>query len=333
MPKKLRENDYLYLSAYIHALENRLLTGARTERMLEARTTAEAVKVMGECGYPELTELSPAGIDRMLAASRQELYRQLRGLMPDPAMLDVFILRNDYHNAKVLIKAEAMGLDPEPLFIDSGRWPAARLREEYAQDHFTTVTPQFAAAVAKAKDTLAHTGDPQAADLVLDRACYEELTAAANAVDSPFLTGYASLTVDAANLRSAVRTVRMGRDAGFLKQVLLPGGTVRPEALALAAGDGDSMTRLFAGSPLAAAAEAGAQVLRSGSLTRFERLCDNAVVLYMRQARRRPLGEEPVIGYLYARECELTAIRIILTGRLAGLAADTIRERLRESYA
>ena len=43
-------------------------------------------------------------------------------------------------------------------------------------------------------------------------------------------------------------------------------------------------------------------------------------------------GEHPLIGYLYAKENELTTIRIILTGRLAGLDAETIRERLRESY-
>jgi V/A-type H+-transporting ATPase subunit C len=39
-----------------------------------------------------------------------------------------------------------------------------------------------------------------------------------------------------------------------------------------------------------------------------------------------------VIGYLAARESELTAVRIIMTGRLAGLKADLIRERLREAY-
>lgn len=31
-----------------------------------------------------------------------------------------------------------------------------------------------------------------------------------------------------------------------------------------------------------------------------------------------PFGEEPVVGYLYAREAEFTAIRTILSGRMAG---------------
>ena len=40
-------------------------------------------------------------------------------------------------------------------------------------------------------------------------------------------------------------------------------------------------------------------------------------------------GEEVVIAYLAASETELTDIRILLNGKLAGLSADEIRPRLR----
>ena len=42
---------------------------------------------------------------------------------------------------------------------------------------------------------------------------------------------------------------------------------------------------------------------------------------------------EALIAYLAAVEGEVTAVRMILTGRLAGIASDTIRERLRDFYA
>ena len=44
-------------------------------------------------------------------------------------------------------------------------------------------------------------------------------------------------------------------------------------------------------------------------------------------------GEEPVVAYLAAVESEITAVRMILTGRLAGIDPQTIRERLRDLYA
>lgn len=53
---------------------------------------------------------------------------------------------------------------------------------------------------------------------------------------------------------------------------------------------------------------------------------------YLARARKIPFGEQIIIGYLYAREAEATAIRIILAGRMAGLDGATIRQRLRQTY-
>ena len=140
------------------------------------------------------------------------------------------------------------------------------------------------------------------------------------------------LLIDAANLRSAVRCARMGKGSDFLSQVLLPGGNV--EAHVLTSGKGNDLAAVFRAGPLSDAAAAGAALTApgSGELTAFERLCDDAVMGYLAQARRIPFGEQAVVGYLYAREAEFTAIRTILSGRMAGLDADTIRERLREAY-
>ena len=82
------------------------------------------------------------------------------------------------------------------------------------------------------------------------------------------------------------------------------------------------------------AAELGAKAARpaGGSLTAFERECDNALTRYLGDARRVPFGVETVVAYLYAKEAELTAIRTILAGRRAGLDGAVIRERLRETY-
>ena len=68
-------------------------------------------------------------------------------------------------------------------------------------------------------------------------------------------------------------------------------------------------------------------------MTAFELACDNAVTAYLRTAKLVSYGPEALIAYLAAVESETTAVRMILTGRLAGIAPDTIRERLRDMYA
>lgn len=332
MAKKLKEYDYLYISARIHAMETKLLTRDRMERMLSARSAEEAAKVLAECGYGDFPSLTPTAIEQTLDAARLSLFAELRRAAPDPAIVDVFCIKYDYHNAKVLVKAEATGQSPDELLLDTGRYPAARLKEDYVQGDLSRYSATFAQAVAQAKELLASSGDPQAADLLLDQAYYTEMLAAAKAARSSFLEGYVRLSIDSVNLRSVVRAARMGKGPDFLRRVLLPGGNVKTDSL-LAAGSGAAdLAGVFAHTYLTAAAQEGAEAMRGGSLTQFERLCDNALTTYLSQGKRVAFGEHPLIGYLYAKESELTTIRIILTGRLAGLDAETIRERLRESY-
>ena len=44
--KKAKETDFLHISARIRAMEPRLLTAERMERMIESRDAAEAAKVL-----------------------------------------------------------------------------------------------------------------------------------------------------------------------------------------------------------------------------------------------------------------------------------------------
>ena len=95
----------------------------------------------------------------------------------------------------------------------------------------------------------------------------------------------------------------------------------------------EQLRELTRGSALSSAGELAAATLGgSGSLTAFERACDDALVRYLQRARRTPFGPEVIVGYLSAKEVEFTAVRTILSGKLAGLDAEDIRARLRLSY-
>lgn len=331
MPK-LKDTDYLAVSARIRAMENRLLTRERMEKMLEARSNDEAAKVLSECGYGEFGTFSPIVVEEKLVQARKDIYADLRSSVPDPNLIDVFRIKYDYHNAKVLIKSEAMGSPADRLLVEGGRYPSAVLHEDYNKEDLRNCTKPFQEAVMRAKETLSTSGDPQAADFILDKAYFAEMLSAAEETESTYLTNFVKLSIDVANLRAAVRASRMERGADFLSQVLVPGGNVSEKSVAAAEEAG--LAALFAGGPLAEAADVGAKLTAPGSghLTAFERLCDNAIMKYLAGSRSIPFGEHVVVGYLYAREAELTAIRIIMTGRLAGLDTETIRERLRESY-
>lgn len=328
----MKDTDYLSISARVRAMENRLLNRERRERMIEARTDDEAVKILTECGYAEPEDLSVPAVDAVLSQARTELFRELRGSVPKPALVEVFQIKYDYHNAKVLIKAAATGETPERLLMSGGRYDPAALADSFRRGELRSCSAPFAQAVKEAGEILSGEGDPQRADLVLDRACYAEMSAAAKDSGSSFLQGYVRLAIDAVNLRTAVRCARMGADSTLLSESMLPGGNAEPSAVVGARGS--ELVQRFRSGPLEKAAELGAALTApgSGSLTAFEKSCDDALNAYLSGARRVAFGEQPVVGYLCAREAEATAVRTILAGRAAGLDGDTIRERLRDSY-
>ena len=327
MSHRKKDTDYLAISARIRAMENRLLTRERMDRMIEARDDTEAMKLLAECGYDE-----GAGLDAARARARAEVFKDMEQGAPDPRLVEVFQIKYDYHNAKTILKAQAVGSDPERLLLFGGRYDPAQLYDGWKREALSGTSEMFKRAMEQAETALTEGGDPQQADLILDRACYSEMAQLAKELRSPFLEGYVRLCVDTANLRAAVRVHRMGREGEFLRQVLLPGGNVSEGAIAAARGD--ALGEVFRSGPLAQAADLGARLAHPGgeSLTAFERECDNALTAYLAAARRVPFGEETVIGYLYAKEQEFTAIRAIFAGRAAGLDGETIRSRLRETY-
>ena len=333
MRNKIKDTDYLAISARIKAMETGLLTRERMEQVLEARTDEEALKLLQESGYPELHSTAPESLDAVLSAAREETLSDLADSAPDPRYIDVFKLKYDYHNVKTILKAAAMGTSPDHMLMDMGRVSAAELKEALQTGELDALPPMLAAAAAEAREVLDTTRDPQLSDIILDRWCYQDMDAVAEATGSDFLHGYVKAQIDAANLRSLVRTIRMGKNETFLAGILFAGGDVAEDAiLKVSAAKGSGMKELYQSTRFHAAAEAGAEALGGGPLTEFEKLCDDAVGDYLAGAQFVPFGEAPLVGYLAARETEYTNLRILLIGRSTGLPADVIRSRLRASY-
>ena len=310
MANKIKDTDYLAISARVRAMETTLLTAERMERLLEARSDEEVSKLLQDCGYPELDAARPEAMDAALSQAREELLTDLGDGAPDPRYIDIFKLKYDYHNAKAILKAAAMGTSPDRMLMDMGRIGAAELKTAVESGELDKLPGALPAAVAEAKSVLAEdTG-------------------------SQFLRGYVETQIDATNLRALIRTLRMGKNADFLAGVLFESGTVEPAAILAAANHpAGGLNEIYGPTRFAQAAEAGEAALKGGSLTEFEKRCDDAVSDYLAGAQMIPFGEAPLLAYLAARETEYTNIRILLMGRAAGLSPEVIRSRLRRTCA
>lgn len=332
--KVITDKDYLFLSAMLKARETSILSRERMDRMLSAPTYEEAAKLLVDCGYEDMSAMDAKGIDAALSRRRRDVFSEVYRFVPQKELVDVFRLKYDYHNAKVLIKAEGAGVRGEHLLSESGRTELKAMADAYHEDDYRFVPMALGKAMQEAKSVLNRTGNPQSADFAMDRAYFAEMSEMAKILDSRFLREYVRLQIDVANLRSAVRTMRMGRDQDFLLTALIPGGGADTARVALTTTTGgEGYVSVFNDAYLKTAAALGAEAVKGGSMTKFELACDNAVNAFLGSAKLKCFGVEPVVEYLALIEAEITAVRMILTGRLAGIAPEVIRERLRDINA
>ncbi len=330
MPK-YQDTDYLYISVRLHMLEANLLTRERLMRLITAKSGGEAVKVLEESGWSPFDPDDLLALEREIDAQRAQSYALLEKFLPDTAVIDVFRLRFDYHNIKVLVKSAALCLDERALLSPAGTIPLSRLEALFREEAFDSLDEVMAQAVRQSIHELKTTGDPQRSDLILDQAMLAQMFEAAKRIKHPFVEGYVRLFIDCCNLRVAVRAARAGRSFDYLRRAVAPNGNIAGDRL-VAEITPALITQLFNSGLMQQAAQAAVQALECGSMAALDLACDNALIEYAKKAKTTPYGVEHILYHLAAREAEYTAVRIIMSGRAAGLTEEKIQERLRMSH-
>ena len=340
------EGDYLGLAPIIRMRAKDLPPMELLEQMLQAENADAAAKLLQKLGWPDLSGMSAPEIDKALAQRRETIFRQIASVIPDDAVVDVFRLKYDYHNAKALIKGEGAGVETGDLISSSGRIDVEKLRSAFENDDYRAVPLALGHAMAEAKAVLARTENPQLCDFVLDKAYFAEMLELARTVGDrnhltprmsadtldPFLIRYHHLLADCANLRIAVRCLRMSRDPEFMKTALIPEAGISHELIVRDAYSAEGLSPLFASSPFRTAAALGMEAVKGGSMTKFEKECDNALLRFLAGQRILFVGPELAAWYLSAEETAIVDVRMILTGLRSGLDPQRLKERLRDTY-
>lgn len=321
----MKDTEFLYATMRVRVNENNLLSPQAIERMADAKTPEEAAKIMSDAGYTDVSPRSFKDIERSLSEMRKSVMEFIREISPCPEICEVFALKYDFHNIKTIIKAAFTGTDAERLLSDSSYIPKEKLVSSIVGGDMSELPEIMRNAIISAKETLAHTRDPQLSDFLLDRAYFKMIKSAAEKSGSEFLKGYVRLLIDVANLRSAVRNLRQGRSGEVLEASLSEGGNIPAAVFKAYDFEGG-----FSSSPLADAAKLGADAAAGKTgLTAFEKELDVVLIKYMQSAKYASFDERPLIAYIAARDAEAMSIRIIMAGKLEGLSGDEIRSRLR----
>lgn len=328
---KLRDTDYLYISTRLKARGQQLMNRAKLIRLIEAKSGADAVKLLTENGWNSFDADDITACEVEIARQQKETFELLYRYAPDRRMIDIFRLKYDYHNLKSVIKALALGADPTALLSSAGTVPPTELLTAVREEQYSKLPREMAKAAVEAAELLGRTNDPQLSDLLLDRAMTAQMIKLSQETESEFLKGYVKLSIDLQNLRVLVRCARANKGYDLLKRALFSGGNVSINGFTGELTD-DIIRQKFAAAIFVQPVEAAVKALSGGAMAALDMACDNALIKYLKSQSLAPFGEGQLIGYLLAKESELVSVRTVMAGRKAKLSPEQITERLRNSY-
>ncbi len=294
--------------------------------MLDSDRISGAVRVLHEAGYPENDNY-----EDMLREETANLYDYLKGISPEPRIFDIFAYRYDSHNIKVLLKSELSGVNIEGLLADNGVIDKNALSILVRERDFGKLQPEFTKAIIDSLDTYARTKDPQIIDILVDGAYFSLYLRMASATGSRFLVELAEKIIDIANISAFIRVKSKMEDLDLLTRVLIPGGEIKTkEYLDSFSKDIEAFRDVLKGTGYGELLDILTE--STGSVTEFEKACDNHVMKFIRKFRYKAFGVEPLIGYMIGKETDIKNARIILVGKVNRMNNDIIRERLRNGY-
>ena len=120
----------------------------------------------------------------------------------------------------------------------------------------------------------------------------------------------------------------MKKSAEFIRRALAECETLDADALSKAAAKSfDDLLEYLSLSPYANEANA-----LKKSFSEFEKQCDNLIMEKVKKQKSNPFTLGPVAAYYLAKEAEIKAVRIVLSGVKNGLDENSVKERLRDLY-
>jgi len=345
--------DYGYGNARVRGMRSRLLTPRVFDELMALPDLNKIISTLIDTEYgPEIETAiihgrTPAAVDEAFRANMVGTFQKVMGFLNAEAygLVGTLLGRWDLFNIKSIIRGKHMHLMPEE--IEDGLYAVGALSPTELHvlvqlediravvDTLVTWESPYAVPLRGALAAYGEGGNLASLELALDR-YYSDWAAKrlqgrrANAVLARRILG---LQVDSINLLTTFRLLKSDIGDVDPKSFYLSGGAFVGEELFDAMtglSDVDEVLDALKSTPYARQLEAVISTyVEEGSLSVFERALEDYV---MRKAldsgRGDPLGVGITIAYLWAKQNEITNLRIIVKGTAVGMPADRMRKEL-----
>lgn len=345
--------DYGYANARIRGMRARLLDSSYLDGLIAAANVNSLIQDLSETEYaPEIEDAiiksrDAAAIDEALKNNMVRTFQKVNGFINEEAayILTTLLGRWDVFNIKTILRGKHMQLPAEE--IAEGLLPAGFLTQvdldalsmtndlRAVIDTAVTWGLPFASAMRSGYMDFMRSGELADLELAMDRyyTDWADKRLGRRSTNTQLARTLLQMQVDISNLVTVFRLQKADVENIEVGRFFLQGGQAIKadlyEELARMS-DVDEVLSRLKGTPYGKALDdAAVKFLEENSIAVFERaLEDHLMRKALAMGRGDPLGVGIAVAYLWAKQNEVTNLRIIVKGKAVGMPEARVRGEL-----
>jgi len=322
-----KDSRYVYTTGRVRALELYLLKEADFIRMRQSVKIEEVLQVLNKT-FPysdsmkdiQKEEEFERGLDREL----KRTYEEVRYFCPEPELIDLFWLDNDFYNLKVLLKTHFQervfsknSFFLRPHLSKAGTLDLTLLEESIAKEDFSELIPKVRDVLQEIFSLMDNSYSPRFIDDFLNRQFFQRLVSEIKKYSDPFLARLIQLQIDSFNIKAFFRLKTFLRETTSLKEVFVEGGTISKQRLLWMISEPletleEELRNTDYGEAIRLALE---EQKKENSLFSLYKFFDEHILEHTYCGFYITLGREPLINYIFLRKQEIKYLRAILCSK------------------
>ncbi|MDR0855438.1 MAG: V-type ATPase subunit [Christensenellaceae bacterium] len=310
--------DFLFANSVAKTKENSLMTSERLSRLISCADLDSASKILIENGYGGISGAGLTDAFSLLKAEEEQLSKFCDGVKLRGTVFDCFLLLTDWHNIKVLLKAEALNTSADEYLLTGGLTDIKELKE----------TVKTSAVFREVFDKYKKGNSPRLIDTLCDKLCFAEIEKRlSGAQTDKSVKKYFAALSDTKNIASFVRSADIQAEKDFFGEHFVPGGLLAE----------DFFTAIYPDCVLLSQRLNMTEYTKLANLilsdqAAFSTETDNYINDIFKASRSDMFSLAPAIGYYVGKKAELSTVKTVLICKKAGVADYEITKRLRKLY-
>lgn len=312
----MSETSYPYAIGRIKVQEAGLIDKTRWNRLWEA-DEAEAMKLLEEIGYGSDAK-DNSQLDNLIDAELTKTRNLIGEITPDKAITDMLLMPTDAHNIKTILKGQLQRVEVENLLLEGGGIAIETLVKALEHGDYTILPYCYREPLKRLEEA----DDPRLISITIDNAAYTQIlkTLADKKHTDPLLRNYYRTKIDFTNILTILRANVLHWDIQTVKPLFITGGEIDERILVDSVGiPTDQLVKQLAhGEHSVIIRTILEHYAQNSILSEVEQKFENAAFDIIHDRRNDSFGIGPIANYLFLRQAEGKALRVMFAGKRSG---------------